>query len=56
MGELQGAFVDGLGKSTAYAFGGIIFLIILGILVGLGLIGGTRNWSTIKGWTEPAVK
>ena len=54
MGEFKGAFIEGLGKSTAYAVGGILFLIILGLLAGLGFIGGSRNWSTIKGWTEPA--
>ena len=54
MGEFKGAFIEGLGKSTAYAVGGILFLIILGLLAGLGFIGGKRNWSTIQGWTDPA--
>lgn len=56
MGEFKGAFIEGLGKSTAYAVGGILFLIILGLLAGFGIIGGSRNWSTIKGWagkTDP---
>lgn len=53
MGEFKGAFIEGLGKSTAYAVGGILFLIILGLLAGLGFIGGSRYQNTIKGWADP---
>ncbi len=42
MGDFKTAFVEGLGKSLAYAAGGIIFLILLGILGGTGLLAGYK--------------
>jgi hypothetical protein len=48
MGEFKGAFIEGLrvGKSTAYAVGGILILQVA-LLAGFGVIGAKRNWSTV---------
>ena len=42
MGDFKTAFVEGFGKSLAYAAGGSILLILLGILGGTGLLAGYK--------------
>jgi hypothetical protein len=37
MGDFKGAFIEGLGKSLAYGLGGLIFLLVLGLLIGAGV-------------------
>ena len=37
MGDFKGAFIESLGKSLAYALGGLIFLLVLGVLIGAGV-------------------
>jgi hypothetical protein len=43
MGDFKTAFVEGMGKSLAYAIGGIIFLLMLAILGGTGWLTAARN-------------
>ena len=43
MGDFKTAFVEGFGKSLAYAVGGIIFLLILALLGGTGWLTMNRN-------------
>ena len=37
MGDFKGAFIESLGKSLAYGLGGLIFLLVLGLLIGAGV-------------------
>ena len=43
MGDFKTAFIEGMGKSLAYSIGGIIFLFMLSLLVGTGLLTLARN-------------
>ena len=43
MGDFKTAFIEGLGKSLAYGVGGLIFLIVLGLLYGAGVLTVNRN-------------
>ncbi len=43
MGDFKTAFIEGMGKSLAYAIGGIIFLLMLAILGGTGFLTLNRN-------------
>lgn len=42
MGDFKTAFIEGFGKSLAYAIGGIIFLLLVALLGGTGLIGAHK--------------
>ena len=42
MGDFKTAFVEGFGKSLAYAVGGILFLLMIGVLAGMGALGTHR--------------
>ena len=42
MGDFKTAFIEGFGKSLAYGVGGILFLLMIGILAGMGLLGTHR--------------
>ena len=43
MGDFKTAFIEGMGKSLAYGVGGIIFIIVLGLLYGTGVLTLNRN-------------
>jgi hypothetical protein len=43
MGDFKTAFIEGMGKSLAYGIGGIIFLFILALVGGTGLLTLRRN-------------
>jgi hypothetical protein len=43
MGDFKAAFIEGMGKSLAYSVGGILFLLLLSLLVGTGLLTLARN-------------
>ena len=43
MGDFKTAFIEGMGKSLAYGIGGIIFLFILALLGGTGMLTLNRN-------------
>jgi hypothetical protein len=51
MGDFKTAFVEGFGKSLAYGVGGILFLLMIGILAGMGLLGTHRAGL----WGKPKV-
>ena len=42
MGDFKTAFVEGFGKSLAYGIGGIIFLLMVVLLGGTGLLGAHK--------------
>jgi hypothetical protein len=42
MGDFKTAFVEGFGKSLAYGVGGILFLLMIGVLAAMGLLGTHR--------------
>jgi hypothetical protein len=43
MGDFKTAFIEGFGKSLAYAVGGIIFLLMVALLGGTGYLTAARN-------------
>ena len=43
MGDFKTAFIEGLGKSLAYGVGGIIFLLMIVLLGGTGILTVQRN-------------
>ena len=52
MGDFKTAFVEGFGKSLAYGVGGIIFLFILSLIVGTGVLTVKRNPSLREALTK----
>lgn len=42
MGDFKTAFIEGFGKSLAYGIGGVIFLLLVVLLGGTGLLGARR--------------
>jgi hypothetical protein len=52
MGDFKTAFIEGMGKSLAYGIGGIIFLFILSLIVGTGVLTVKRNPSLREALTK----
>ena len=42
MGDFKSAFIEGFGKSLAYGVGGIIFILMIVLLGGTGLLGAHK--------------
>ena len=38
MGDFNTAFIEGLGKSLAYGVGGIVFLLMVALIGGTGML------------------
>ncbi len=43
MGDFKTAFIEGFGKSLAYAIGGILFILMLALVGGTGYLTAARN-------------
>ncbi len=51
MGDFKTAFIEGFGKSLAYAVGGIIFLLMVALLSGTGWL--VKNKTPVGDFLKP---
>jgi hypothetical protein len=49
MGDFKGAFKEGLGESLAYGTAALIFLFLIGLLIGVGVYNSTVDLETLIG-------
>jgi len=52
MGELRGAFEEGLGKGIGYALGGVFFLLLILLLGYSGIKLGGVSWPGTQSQSE----
>ncbi len=52
MGDFKGAFKEGLGTSLAYGAAALIFFLLIGVLIGVGVY---NNSDAVGTWLESAI-
>lgn len=53
MGDFKAAFKEGLGESLAYGTAALIFLLLIGLLIGVGVY---NNSGAVGSWLTSAIQ